>query len=185
MRAAGYALAAMMPIAIILLSFLIALNAWPEKITDSDMTERAEIISYIQGGEEYHSELTGNERAHLEDVKKLISISYCLFYAAILLTAVLSYFPYKSKDLKRSLNLGAVSCIAITLIVSALISINFQSAFITFHKILFTNDLWLLPADSTLITIFPEKFFIKFAERVGLYITAISLLIIIGKRYIR
>ena len=59
------------------------------------------------------------------------------------------------------------------LVLGVLITTNFSRAFILFHKLFFTNDLWLLnPETAWMIRLLPESFFAGIALR-----TAISFLV--------
>ena len=51
------------------------------------------------------------------------------------------------------------------------IALDFEGAFIAMHRLLFTNDLWLLdPRTDLLICLMPEEMFISLAVRLGLYV---------------
>lgn len=50
----------------------------------------------------------------------------------------------------------------------AAIALNFDKAFVTFHKIFFDNDLWILnPQTDMLINIVPQQFFIDISILIG------------------
>ena len=56
---------------------------------------------------------------------------------------------------------------AVTLIIIAA-CIDFDSLFVLFHKVAFTNDLWLLdPRTDLLIRLMPIEFFISYAAIIG------------------
>ena len=56
---------------------------------------------------------------------------------------------------------------AVTLIIIAA-CIDFNSLFILFHQIAFTNDLWLLdPRTDLLIRLMPIEFFVSYAAIIG------------------
>lgn len=49
-------------------------------------------------------------------------------------------------------------------------AVNFDGAFTLFHRVLFTNDLWLLdPATDLLIRVCPESMFMHMGMRIGIY----------------
>ena len=67
-------------------------------------------------------------------------------------------------------------------LIAAVCAVDFTWAFTLFHKILFTNDLWLLSASSTLIRMFPEDFFRAMAGSIGLRFAGMLLLALsVGK----
>jgi integral membrane protein (TIGR01906 family) len=54
-----------------------------------------------------------------------------------------------------------------------LLSRDFTAAFIRFHEIFFTNDLWLFdPAEDYMIRMLPEGLFSDFAVRIGIILSA-------------
>ena len=58
--------------------------------------------------------------------------------------------------------LGAVTCLIV------IACIDFNSLFILFHQVAFTNDLWLLnPQTDLLIRLMPLEFFISYAAIIG------------------
>lgn len=114
------------------------------------------------------------EKAHMADVRGLFLGGLalrrlCLFLAAasIALLALLSV-PLKHL-LPRMLCAGTVLFLGITALLAGIISTDFTKYFIIFHKIFFTNDLWLLdPRTDLLINIVPEPFFMDTAARIGI-----------------
>lgn len=58
------------------------------------------------------------------------------------------------------------------------IALNFDKAFVTFHKIFFDNDLWILnPQTDMLINIVPQQFFIDISIRIGIIFGILMFLI--------
>ena len=56
---------------------------------------------------------------------------------------------------------------------SVIASIDFNFFWISFHKIFFSNDLWLLsPSESNLIKMFPEDFFFLLVKKIIIYIVS-------------
>ncbi len=74
---------------------------------------------------------------------------------------------------KKTFLFGLYVWDAVILVLGVLIVTNFSRAFILFHKLFFTNDLWLLnPKTDWMIRLLPESFFQGIALR-----TAISFLV--------
>lgn len=126
-----------------------------------------------------------NEReiAHMEDVQGLFLAALTIRKACILLAAasVLALILLKT-DLKRvlprSICAGTGLFFAVVCILAGIISTDFTRYFTLFHKIFFTNDLWILnPATDLLINIVPEPFFVDTAARIGLTFGGAVLLI--------
>jgi integral membrane protein (TIGR01906 family) len=103
------------------------------------------------------------ELVHLEDVRYIVQIFTALQVASILLFLVLAVCIYLSSGLPRILTgiqIGSVVTAVLTGILIIWALIDFNSLFLLFHYISFTNDLWILdPSKDYLIMMFPEGFF--------------------------
>jgi len=88
------------------------------------------------------------EISHLKDVRNLIHLSWLI----ILILIIILIF------VKKEFFYGGLFSLIFILLLS-LTLLSFQDSFVTFHELLFTNDNWLLPENSTLIQLFPENFF--------------------------
>ena len=98
-------------------------------------------------------------RIHFEEVKKIFDIIQILCITTGMISAVIIYQNHKDKEY-RYLKLTTYFSIGIPTILGFLASIDFDKAFVIFHKIAFRNDYWIF--DSTVdpvITILPEAFF--------------------------
>ena len=108
---------------------------------------------------------------HMADVRNIILTLSKINYVAIFL-CLMSLF--------RLINVNGVltelekiykrTVIIITSILVAILifaSVNFDAFFVRFHKILFTNDLWLLdPDEDYIICLLPEKIFMIYGLRI-------------------
>ena len=102
------------------------------------------------------------ELRHLDDVKKLIQLAVFLLYISVI--AVFILFFILRKRLKYLFLGTGMLLLAMVLI---LYLVRFEWLFILFHKISFTNDLWILnPETDRLIQLFPIGFFSTFVETV-------------------
>lgn len=125
------------------------------------------------------------EISHMEDVKDLFigGIFIRWICLGIILACILILIFTKvnwSFVLARSIEVGFVIFALLTIILTAVISINFTRAFTLFHEIFFNNDLWLLDPDTDrLINILPEGFFVDTAIRIGIIFTIMILLILL------
>lgn len=119
---------------------------------------------------------------HMADVKNLFNaakaanalILFLLFATALYLTS-----KKKFKQLKRGILLGTVINILAILSVFILSVLNFDFAFVLFHKIFFRNDIWLFPSDDTLVNLFSLNFFIFFVQKLTVNILLTLLIILI------
>lgn len=117
-----------------------------------------------------------NEReiAHMEDVqglflKALTLRRLCLLTAAGCLLILFTCCRQTVRTvLPRALCAGTGLFFLLTALLAGIISTNFTKYFIIFHKIFFSNDLWILdPRTDLLINIVPEPFFVDTAARIA------------------
>ena len=131
------------------------------------------------------------EIEHMVDVKNLFQGGAALNAISVVIFALTLAILWKQKKLRmlakvyQWIPLGVAALLAVG---AALVSINFEQAFIFFHKISFTNDLWLLdPHKDLLINIVPEPFFVDISIAIALLFTGmmliISILATIYRRY--
>lgn len=144
-----------------------------EKVTDgliaymTDDAETLDMTAVIKGEE--REVFNKREKDHMVDVKNLFlmneSIRGVLFGTVLFLFGIAIWrgqygFLYKvglRQALVSLLLAGGLLLISMT---------DFTSAFIKFHQIFFTNDLWILdPRTDTLIQMLPEPFFRSMAMR--------------------
>ncbi len=85
---------------------------------------------------------------------------------------------------RNSLLAGGIAALVIVLLLACASFFDFGSFWTAFHRVLFPQGDWMFPADSALITLFPEAFFEGFAMQVLLAIGAFSLLAIGASRLI-
>jgi len=121
------------------------------------------------------------EKTHMIDVRALYQKGMAvrnggliLLLAGALLFGVLGCRS-RSQGARRVLGIAFIrgfwaGCLAVLLLLAVLggaVALDFNNFWVTLHKILFTNDLWLLdPARDILIQIVPEPFFMDFVARI-------------------
>jgi len=76
--------------------------------------------------------------------------------------------PHCSPSQKRTRRCRVVRAASITVLAlvailgTVSVTIGFDTLFVTFHELAFSNDFWLLPEDSGLIRLFPEEYFMSY-----------------------
>ena len=145
------------------------------------------LLDYIQDKEETLSvtaEISGKEvnvfderdTAHMVDVKNLYLTARTvrnILVPVIIVLLVAACFLVK----RERLRLLASGCIAGVIIAGVVVgglaiwaAADFDSFWVTFHQVLFTNDLWQLdPATSVLINMVPSQFFYDLVMRIVSY----------------
>jgi len=104
---------------------------------------------------------------HFAQCKKVFGAIYLLGGAAALALAALALKNYASK---LTLRLSAVLTLLIPTFLSAFLAINFDRAFILFHKLIFPGTSWLFdPNTDEIIKILPMRFFLHCACFIALF----------------
>jgi integral membrane protein (TIGR01906 family) len=121
------------------------------------------------------------ERSHLEDVHRLISLVKFLAIGSVLIVALLIFRLSRLKgfkdNLRRVLIYSSISSLAIILIFFVL-GLNFPAFFEGFHKLLFPQGNYTFPAHYLLIKLFPEAFFNDYAKKMFFHAIIISLMLL-------
>ncbi len=127
------------------------------------------IADHLSGNEADLSLFNAREIIHLTDIRGL----FRLFDRGLMLIVpalVLAFFLMRGPD-KSGLLAGAGLAALILGALALWIALDFEGAFITMHRVLFTNDLWLLdPRTDLLICLMPEEMFLYLAGRLALYV---------------
>ncbi len=127
--------------------------------------------------------------AHFYDCKKLFTLntSVLLISAAVI---IITFLIKRTKKLKPLYVKGfspafysATATLLLPIILGGLISINFEKAFIIFHKIFFSGKSnWIFnPETDQIINVLPEQFFMNCAILIGTSIFIISFIILIAE----
>jgi integral membrane protein (TIGR01906 family) len=141
-----------------------------------------ELISYLHGDGELSALFNERERQHLADVQQLMTKGLVIHYIILfLLIGLFVYFYFQTWFLSATKQVflwtgGAV--ITFSLLSFALQGL-FERAFLMFHQVLFTNDLWLLnPKTDMLIVLLPQRFFLDFVTAVYLESLSVAVLLV-------
>ena len=136
------------------------------------------ITRYLQGdeipfqhvftvdGAEYAA-FNAKEQQHMADVQDLFGLCRWIGWGctgAVVLIGLALRKNMHWRTFRRTL----LVILGIVTAVSALACIDFDSLFVLFHKVAFTNDLWLLnPQTDLLIRLMPIEFFVSYAAIIG------------------
>ena len=133
--------------------------------------EKLSIVTDVDG--EHQDFFNEQDRLHLADVRNLFLGGLKLRnYAVILATILLIVLMAKKADFRRLVPSGYLQALFVYLILAAILgvamSIDFTSCFTLFHKLFFTNNLWIFdPETDYMIRMLPEGFFSDMVIRVG------------------
>ena len=132
---------------------------------------------YTVDGTEYAA-FNQKEQHHMADVQELFRLCRKIAYGSLAVYAVLRLIQlaWCPKLNYRLIHAILLIEMILTLIVVTQAVTNFDSLFFQFHKVAFTNDLWLLdPRTDLLIRLMPTGFFISYAAIIGgLWLTGMA-----------
>lgn len=116
-----------------------------------------------------------------------------------ILNATPKQIKYKEKNLQKikeleelikNIKKGAIISLILITILVLFTSLNFHQSFTIFHEIFFPQGNWAFPANSLIITLFPQDFFISITTKIlistiTIIVTLIGALFLIEKYYLK
>lgn len=126
------------------------------------------ILSYLKGEADSAKLSFLNEReiTHMADVKGVLQQYYQYFLYAFLTMLIFGFCLYhRMKNcfipaLQRCLRRTGLLLIGFVLLLGILFLLNFSNTFNAFHYLFFHPGSWQFPAESVLLQIYPEFFFV-------------------------
>ena len=89
--------------------------------------------------------------------------------SSISLCSLISLLIDRDRNALRYFRRGILGVLATLAIAAVWAAIDFESIFVLFHKVAFSNDLWLLdPRSSMLIRLMPTSFFVEWVVLIGI-----------------
>ncbi|WP_051650771.1 TIGR01906 family membrane protein [Lachnoclostridium phytofermentans] len=121
--------------------------------------------------------------SHFEEVKVIFNLFYITFLISTLF--LIGVIVWKKKQNKyRYLKVSSITAIVLPIITLIGCSIDFETAFVIFHKIFFRNDDWLFdPYTDPIITLLPEMFFLQCALIIIFVVLVGSLILFLCYRH--
>lgn len=133
-------------------------------------TEQFQVVYMVDGVE--YAAFNEREQQHMADVQKLFRLCYMVgrWATAVSLCSLISLLINRDWNALRYFRRGILGVLALVVIAAVWAAIDFESIFVLFHRIAFTNDLWLLdPRTSMLIRLMPTRFFVEWVVLIGLW----------------
>lgn len=146
--------------------------AMAEMITDYlSGRERTFQFTFTQDGADYVC-FHETEQQHMADCKALFDLNRTVLLLAAFAAAMMCCGGFALRRFKHLVAQGALwGCLLPIAAVLGLIiwgAIDFDGLFVLFHRLSFTNNLWLLnPQTDLLIRLMPTSFFIHYAVLLG------------------
>lgn len=159
------------------------------------VAQNAAIIAYLRGplfAQESLLFLSQAERAHMADVKALFDWASIIFLVALgALLGVAGTFAaqrmwsHLDELLGRAMIIGGWTILGTVAFLGAAASLSFGNFWLLFHAILFPQGNWMFAADSTLITLYPAEFFVRFVTQVLLRAGAFGAIMLLLGYFLR
>lgn len=126
-----------------------------------------------------------NGLQHFKEVKNIFNFFYISTAITLVISVIIIQYKRKRKD-HSYLLASSITAIVLPSIVAIALAIDFDTAFVVFHKIFFNNDYWLFdPITDPIINILPASFFLHCALLI-IFITILgSILLAITHNHIR
>lgn len=130
------------------------------------------------------------EQQHMDDVRSLFVLARTVLLISSLLAAVCIFAVYRirrRRETLQGLRDGAAVLLGVIACLLAWGLLDFDSFFTAFHRVAFTNSLWLLdPSTDLLIRLMPAEFFMEYAAlAAGTFLCIPLLLFIVPQCMIR
>ncbi len=131
------------------------------------------VFEFLVYQRDLSSKFTADETSHMHDVRLLFN--FFRVFSVLFFISLLAYFFYLKKIVSnnvlltrffRSLFVGCVISFVLVLFILLVSFFDFVSSFDIFHRVFFPQGNWLFPADSLLITLFPQSFFFSIAKKI-------------------
>lgn len=120
---------------------------------------------------------------HFVEVKDIFTAFYVIFALSLLSIIPIIIYKHKKKEYKYLLT-SSITVVVLPIIVLLGCSINFDAAFVIFHKIFFRNDYWLFdPFTDPVINILPDTFFLHAMLVIVCFVLAGSISLFLSYRY--
>ena len=159
------------------------------KVTDHMMAyligeeEELSIVTEVDGQtQDFFNE---QDRLHMADVRNLFLgglklRTVCMVVFLVLLVLLIAWKADWKHLLPKAYFIAVGVFLALIAFLAVALSIDFTKCFTIFHKIFFTNDLWLFDENTDyMIRMLPEGFFSDMVIRIGMTFVGMLLLLLI------
>lgn len=147
-----------------------------KNLADYLENKRDNLVFEVTYAGEAREAFNNREIQHMIDVKDIyIKLNYLKLISLLLIISIVALI--RKKYLLNAMYYSAGLSFGFSALLGIIISINFNKAFIFFHEIAFSNDLWLLdPRTDLLINLLPLSFFINISIHMLILFVALQCL---------
>lgn len=130
-------------------------------------------------------EMSETGEIHFAEVKEIFAVFQGLALG-LALPLLLGYGWAVKKRRPEPFRLTAILSVGLPALLGGLIALNWDAAFVLFHKIFFRNDFWIFDgATDPVIRILPDEYFLHCAVMILLLVVGMALLFLLGYRILR
>jgi len=150
------------------------LSAATTTLLDYLRAKRDDLTVYAEIAGKMREVFNQKEKLHMSDVRALYqrgrTIAYGMLAAGTLFYAGVFFYKAFRREALKGYVRGNLIFLATLAMAGLYAALDFNTFWTTFHKILFTNDLWLLnPKTDILIMMVPEQFFFDLVMHIALF----------------
>lgn len=122
---------------------------------------------------------------HFKEVKDIFMIFYGLGLISLICAIIIIVYKYQKRDYSY-LAVSSIVSIVLPIIIGLFLAIDFDTAFLIFHKIFFRNDYWIFdPVTDPVINILPATYFLHCAILIIIIILLGSLILFMTHLYFK
>lgn len=126
-----------------------------------------------------------NGLQHFREVKNIFNFFYILAAITLVISVIIIQYKRNRKD-HSYLLASSITAIVLPSLTAIALAIDFDTAFVVFHKMFFNNDYWLFnPATDPVISILPATFFLHCALLIIFIIILGSFILALTYNHIR
>ncbi len=149
-----------LPFFVLLLSYKVVFAVTPLSVG------QGEWMNYFIGHSAVPGGYTTDEISHMQDVKEVMLGANLVFEILVFVIVGCGWYLISVDRWKEGLYYGGICTGGFVTIILLFLLIDFNSVFILFHRLFFSQGNWQFTADSLLIQTFPLEFFIEMAVKI-------------------
>ena len=137
-----------------------------------------EVVDYLRFARDDMPTFQPHEQLHMADVRAIFGLLYVL--APLGIPAALGLWLMRRRGSMKGCAVTCGGFLAFVAVLGVWGAVDFDSLFVLFHHIAFTNDLWLLdPRTDLMIQLMPTPFFIEYAAVIAAIFLAAALALLL------
>lgn len=139
------------------------------RMTADYLAGRTEVFQHVfEVDDVVYEAFQPHEQAHMDDVQGLFRLCLTVNLCALALMIPCGVYALRDVARRRIMKRSVLVIMGLIVLLALAACLFFNELFILFHRIAFTNELWILhPETDLLIRLMPTGFFMTFAGLIG------------------